>query len=149
MPLKKQPKPKSNPTPSQNRKLGHDRHPPVAPLRVGANDNDNGNGRDKTKGKDKGKDKKRSIMWIVARARRGEQEGEEEKEEEGFSQARLDRLWNSMQPLLTKHASEAELEMIFGDADSFVHGNGGRGSWWKRRDIEVGILPRSNAKNIW
>lgn len=42
----------------------------------------------------------------------------------GFSQARLDRICNSMQPLMTKHASDEEMKSIFRDADAFVAGGG-------------------------
>lgn len=46
----------------------------------------------------------------------------------GFSQARLDRIRDSMQPLMTKHASEDELERIFRDVDDYVaSGKGGSG----------------------
>ena len=44
----------------------------------------------------------------------------------GFSQARLDRICNSMQPLMTKHASDEEMERIFRDVDGFVAGGGGK-----------------------
>jgi hypothetical protein len=44
-----------------------------------------------------------------------------------FSQARLDRICNSMQPLMTKHASEEELEWIFRDAEEYVRENKGKG----------------------
>ena len=40
----------------------------------------------------------------------------------GFSQARLDRLCDSMQPLMTRHVLEAEMEKIFGEADKYVFG---------------------------
>jgi hypothetical protein len=51
-----------------------------------------------------------------------------------FSQARLDRICNSMQPLMTKHASEEELERIFRDVKGYVgekKQKGGLG--WLRR----------------
>jgi hypothetical protein len=44
-----------------------------------------------------------------------------------FSQALLDRICNSMQPLMTKHASDEEMERIFRNANGFVAGGDGTG----------------------
>jgi hypothetical protein len=40
---------------------------------------------------------------------------------DSFSQARLDKLWNSMQPLMTKHASDEELEQLFKETDAYLN----------------------------
>ena len=50
------------------------------------------------------------------------QEGCDLTTHHGFSQARLDRLCDSMQPLMTRHVLEAEMEKIFGEADKYVFG---------------------------
>ncbi len=48
------------------------------------------------------------------------------KTRRGFSQVRLDRLCDSMQPLMTRHVTEAEMERIFGEAEKCVFGPGGK-----------------------
>jgi hypothetical protein len=54
------------------------------------------------------------------------QKQKEKQRNDSFSQARLDRISESMQPLMTKHVSDDELEMIFRDVDGFVTGGKGR-----------------------
>lgn len=51
----------------------------------------------------------------------------------GFSHARLDRICNSMQPLMTKHVSDEEMERIFRDGDEFVAGGSGKSRKGKGR----------------
>jgi hypothetical protein len=58
----------------------------------------------------------------------------DEQKGNGFSQARLDRICNSMQPLMTKHTSEEELEGIFRNAEGFVEDKKKKGGlWWLKR----------------
>ncbi|GAB1318431.1 hypothetical protein MFIFM68171_08641 [Madurella fahalii] len=42
--------------------------------------------------------------------------------ETGFSEARVDKLLNSMQPYMTKHVSDADLKRLIGEAKGCVRG---------------------------
>jgi hypothetical protein len=64
---------------------------------------------------------------------KGNQQGKQPND--GLSQARLDQISESMQPLMTKHVSDDELERISRDVDGFVDGGEGRSasrSRWSR-----------------
>jgi hypothetical protein len=49
----------------------------------------------------------------------GDGDGDDDKRN-GFSQERLDRIFNSMQPTMTRHASDEEMERIFRGAEEGV-----------------------------
>jgi hypothetical protein len=47
---------------------------------------------------------------------------DEDDGENGFSQERLDRIFNSMQPTMTRYASDEEMERLFWDVERCVGG---------------------------
>jgi hypothetical protein len=53
--------------------------------------------------------------------------GDGDGEKNGFSQERLDRIFNSMQLTMTRHASDEEMERIFRGAEGCVWAGGLRG----------------------
>lgn len=59
---------------------------------------------------------------------------------DGFAQARLGKISKSMQPLMTRDATDQELEKIFEDADKYVAGEGEDGPDSKLRSRSGSLL---------
>jgi hypothetical protein len=60
----------------------------------------------------------------------GDGDGDDDKRN-GFSQERLNRIFNSMQPTMTRHASDEDMERIFRGAEECVWVGGMRRVLWR------------------